>query len=571
MPKILRFLSIPLFLVAAFLAWRMYALDRQELLWGHLPLYFFAAAWAGLVLATSRKNGRWLGLSTLSGVLFALGFPPLPFTFLLFIAWIPLLMVESELTAAGGPRTGRAVFKYAYHSFIVWNILTTFWLANASFLAGVFAIAANALLMSIPFSLFHWCRKFIPRLSYLLLAAFWLCFEYLHLRWELSWPWLSLGNAFGEFPSWVQWYEYTGVLGGSLWILLVNILLWTRRFSVAGAALAVPLIVSLAIYYTYKEAGSDPIEVVAVQPNYEPHYEKFQTPELEQLSRFIALADSTVTADTRYVIFPETSFGPIRDEEIGLESVTRRLQAWADQHPGLTVLTGLTLFHVFEGGEAHSPHVREFRRKEEVMYYEAFNGATQFEAGAREYPIYKKSKLVPGPESFPYSRFVFFLKPIVDKMGGSVAGLATQPKRSILKGLHGHRVAPIICYESVFGEYHTGYIRVGAQFGAIITNDGWWDKTAGHRQHLRLASLRAIETRRDIARSANTGISAFINQRGDILQPAQYGEAGAIRGMVRPSDRITFYVRWGDLIGRIALFLALILVLNSVVRKVTSD
>ncbi|MBK7334685.1 MAG: hypothetical protein IPJ00_00350 [Saprospirales bacterium] len=214
MPKKLRLLSIPLLLMAAFLAWRMYALDRQELLWGHLPLYFFAAAWAGLVLATSRKNVRWLGLSTASGVLLAAGFPPLPFTFLLFIAWIPLLMVESEITAAGGPRTGRAVFKYAYHSFIVWNILTTFWLANASFLAGVFSIAANALLMSLPFALFHWSRKYLPRLSYLLLIAFWLTFEYLHLRWELSWPWLTLGNAFSEFPSWVQWYEYTGVLGG---------------------------------------------------------------------------------------------------------------------------------------------------------------------------------------------------------------------------------------------------------------------------------------------------------------------------------------------------------------------
>ena len=571
MPKKLRLLSIPLLLMAAFLAWRMYALDRQELLWGHLPLYFFAAAWAGLVLATSRKNVRWLGLSTVSGVLLAAGFPPLPFTFLLFIAWIPLLMVESEITAAGGPRTGRAVFKYAYHSFIVWNILTTFWLANASFLAGVFSIAANALLMSLPFALFHWSRKYLPRLSYLLLIAFWLTFEYLHLRWELSWPWLTLGNAFSEFPSWVQWYEYTGVLGGSLWILLVNILLWKRRFSAAGAALAVPLIASLAIYYTYKEAGSDPIEVVVVQPNYESHYEKFETPELEQLSRFIALVDSSVTVDTRYVIFPETSFGPIRDEEIGSESVTRRIQAWTDQHPGLTLITGLTLFHVFEGEEAHSPYVREFERKGEVMYYEAFNGATQFEAGAKEYPIYKKSKLVPGAESFPYSRFVFFLKPIVDKLGGSAAGLATLPHHSACHCLHGHRVAPIICYESVFGEYHTGYIRAGAQFGAIITNDGWWDNTAGHRQHLRLASLRAIETRRDIARSANTGISAFINQRGDILQPTKYEEARAIRGTVRPNDRITFYVVWGDLIGRIALFLALVLFLNAGVKMVTGE
>jgi len=564
-------LSIPFFLLAFFFAYRMYALDQQRLLWGHLPLYFFAAAWAAIVFAVSRKNFRWLGLSTLSGVMLAVGFPPLPFTFFLFIAWIPLLMVESEISAAGGPRTGRQVFKYAYHAFIVWNILTTFWVGNAAFIAGLFAIAVNSLLMCIPFMLFHWGKKFMPRLGYLLLVAYWITFEYLHLRWELSWPWLTLGNALSEFPSWAQWYEYTGVLGGSLWILLTNILLWKRKFALSGALLAVPLIASLAMYYTYEEQGGEPAEAVVVQPNYEAHYEKFEVSEKKQLVRFLSLADSLVTPETRFVFFPETSFGPIGDLEIGVERTTKTLQDWVDQHPGLTLVTGLTLYHVFESGEEHTPNVREFRRKGEVMYYESFNAATRFMQGAAEYPIYKKSKLVPGAESFPYNRLLFFLKPIVDKLGGSTAGLATQKERAVLDGPQGLRVAPIICYESVFGEYHTGYIRAGAQIGAIITNDGWWDNTPGHKQHLRFASLRAIETRRDIARSANTGISAFINQRGDILQPTKYGETTAIRGTIRPNDRITFYVRWGDLVGRIAMFLAVIFILNSLVKRVTSD
>ena len=90
-------------------------------------------------------------------------------------------------------------------------------------------------------------------------------------------------------------------------------------------------------------------------------------------------------------------------------------------------------------------------------------------------------------------------------------------------------MAPVICYESVYGEYSTGYIKKGAQAIFIMTNDGWWDNTAGHRQHLYFASLRAIEARRAIARSANTGISAFVNQRGDILQPTRYDEPIAIK------------------------------------------
>lgn len=566
--KLRLFLSVLLAAAALLVAWRMYTLDQQRLLWGHLPLFFFALAWVAIVLAVSRRNFRWLGLSTLSGVLLAVGFPPLPLTFVLFIAWIPLLMVESEIAATGGPRAGRQVFRYAYHAFIVWNILTTYWVGNAAFVAGLFAISVNALLMTIPFMLFHWGKKFMPRLSYLLLVAYWITFEYLHLRWELSWPWLTLGNAFAEFPSWVQWYEYTGVLGGSLWILATNILLWKRKFAQAGAVLAIPLIASLAMYHTCEEQGGEPVEAVVVQPNYEAHYEKFDVPQSEQLERFLSLADSMVTPETRYVFFPETSFGPVRDTEIGIENTTGALEDWVNHYPDLALVTGLTMYHVFRTGETHSPNVREYGREGQVMYYESFNGATQFARGTAEYPIYKKSRLVPGAESFPYNRFLFFLKPIVDKLGGSTAGLATQKQRISFEGPQGLRVAPIICYESVFGEYHAGYIRAGAQFGAIITNDGWWDNTPGHRQHLRYASLRAIETRRDIARSANTGISAFINQRGDILQPTRYGEAAVIRGTLRPNDRITFYVRWGDLAGRIAMFLTVIFFLNNLVKKI---
>ncbi|MCB9285248.1 MAG: apolipoprotein N-acyltransferase [Lewinellaceae bacterium] len=561
-------LSIPIFLLAAFLAYRMFALSQVERLWGHLPLYFFASAWLGVVLAffpKDPKHRKWLGLSTLTGLLLTLGFPPLPFTFLMFVAWIPLLWMQEEMKEEGNGR----IFRYAYHAFIVWNILTTYWVTNAAFIAGLIAITANSALMAIPFVLFHWVRKYLPRLSYLILIAFWLSFEYIHLRWQLTWPWLTLGNAFSEYPSWVQWYEYTGVFGGTLWILVVNIMLIRRQYAWAGALMGIPLAASLAVYYTYQEKGNDAIEAVVVQPNFEPHYEIGNTPEREQLTRFIHLADSLVTPDTRYVFFPETSFGPIRDKDLGKEFFSGSLQTWVDQHPGLTLVTGLMLYHIFEPGETHTPYVREFERKGERIYYESYNAATQFTAGATEYPIYKKSKLVPGAESFPYSRYLSFLKPIVENFGGSVAGLGIQEKRTSLQGPQGIRVAPIICYESAFGEFHTGYIRAGAQVDAILTNDGWWDHTAGHKQHLRFASLRAIETRRDIARSANTGISAFIDQRGDILQPTGYEQTTAIRGTLRPNDQITFYVKWGDLIGRISLFLSVIFILNGIVKSIS--
>jgi apolipoprotein N-acyltransferase len=119
----------------------------------------------------------------------------------------------------------------------------------------------------------------------------------------------------------------------------------------------------------------------------------------------------------------------------------------------------------------------------------------------------------------------------------------------------------VICYESVFGEYVTEYIKKGSNLIFVITNDGWWGDTPGHRQHFTFSRLRAIETRRSIARSANTGISAFIDQRGDAFQVTRYWEPDVIRQTINANDKMTFYVRYGDYIGRLSSFVAIVLVL----------
>jgi apolipoprotein N-acyltransferase len=117
----------------------------------------------------------------------------------------------------------------------------------------------------------------------------------------------------------------------------------------------------------------------------------------------------------------------------------------------------------------------------------------------------------------------------------------------------------VICYESVFGEFFARFVRNGARVMFIITNDGWWGNTPGHRQHFDFASLRAIETRRSIARSANTGISAFINQRGDDLDATGYWVPAAIKGSINANREITFYVRHGDYLARMSSVLSIVL------------
>ena len=122
-------------------------------------------------------------------------------------------------------------------------------------------------------------------------------------------------------------------------------------------------------------------------------------------------------------------------------------------------------------------------------------------------------------------------------------------------------IAPVICYESIYGDYVRKFVQKGAEVIFIITNDGWWKETSGYRQHNMYAQLRAIETRRYIARSANTGISSVINLRGEIEQSLDWDTKGLIEARLLLNPHPTFYVQYGDFLGRISGFLSIILLL----------
>jgi len=169
----------------------------------------------------------------------------------------------------------------------------------------------------------------------------------------------------------------------------------------------------------------------------------------------------------------------------------------------------------------------------------------------------------------PYPGILGLLGGLAIDLGGISGSLGEQDSREVFFNSDSVGIAPVICYESVYGDYVAEYVRNGAEAIFIITNDGWWSNSAGHVQHLQYASLRAIETRRDIARSANTGISAFINRRGDIEQPTSYWEPAVITKNIQLNSEVTFFVRYGDYIGRVACFLAIFFVLMTFVRKKT--
>ena len=188
-------------------------------------------------------------------------------------------------------------------------------------------------------------------------------------------------------------------------------------------------------------------------------------------------------------------------------------------------------------------------------WYDVYNSVFHFQNNLTD-NYYHKSKLVVGVEYMPYKKY---LEPVIGEFlldfGGTIATRGIQKNRTVFVNKKGIKTAPIVCYESIYGAFVTEYVRNGAQFLSILTNDAWWGKTQGHQQLFSYARLRAIENRRAIARSANTGISGFINTKGEILQSLAYEEQGALTGVVPLNSQLTFYSIYGDYLARWAIFL----------------
>ena len=504
-----------------------------------------------------------LGLSLLTGALLTAAWPMAPFTLLIYIAFVPLLMLADQIEKP------RSFWGFAFIALLCWNAGTTWWMWNSTGVGAVAAIIANSLMMTLPWwGYFIFKKRYSSNFALLMLVLFWLGFEYVHLNWELSWPWLTLGNVFANYPSHVQWYEYTGVGGGSLLILLVNVSVYqltkqiiakapVNKILIQGLLTALlPISISFLNQYIYAKAtaAKSADNVVVVQPNIDP-YQKFElSTAAQQIQQLIVLSESAIDSNTRLVIWPETAMSVAEWQHlIPQNQYYQPVFEFTRKHPGLTLVTGIETFKNYGTTKAtHTAH-----QADNGTYYDAFNAAMAVQAD-QPIQLYNKSKLVPGVESLP--SFLRIMAPLFEQFGGSTGGYGRSDSAGVFANPGNPYVAaPIICYESIYGEYVASYVKRGANILTVITNDGWWGNTPGHKQHLAYARLRAIETRRWVARSANTGISAIINEYGEIVERREWDQPATIKYAIPARTESSFYVQNGDYIFRYSLYLALLL------------
>jgi apolipoprotein N-acyltransferase len=521
------------------------------------------------------KNSTRLAMTVGGGLITALPWWDFP-GILLLVSFIPLLLVEEDVQKKdeGLP----AVLFYSFGFFITWNIIVTWWLARIHLIGGISVILLNSALMSLVFMLYSAIKKGTGSGAGILVIL-WTGFEYLHHSGDLSWPWLSLGNGLAVNAAAVQWYEYTGMTGGTLWVLLVNVMLlavvkpgfWHgkgKQATVFGVILpviliALPYAVSLHIYRTWDPAAGR-YSFLILQPVADPYGDKFSGRTNEQrLDQLLELARKNIYPGIDFIVTPETSVDSIWITDPGNE-ILGRFREFSSEYPGTGLIVGATTFSSVGCGEQSFTT----RINESGELYEVQNSVVYFERG--EYSgVYHKHHLANGVEQVPFQEFFSFLRWFSVDLEGVSGSMKAGPGAEVLVWPHHDSItmASLICFESSYGNYAAGMVVRGAEIIVVLSNDGWFRDTGAYRQHLRLSRIRAVETRRDIVRAANTGISCHITSRGDITGSLGWWEQGAVVVHAAANNEKTFYVRSGDFTGRAALFFSFLLILNLAVRK----
>lgn len=513
-------------------------------------------------------------LVLLPAVLFVLAWEPVGIWPLLFVSFIPLFLLGERYS---GYFDSKAKFYgFLFLAILGWNISTTWWVWFASAWGAVSMLFLNSLFMLIPFGIWRFIKR-RPNDGNKLKSEFfvwgififsWLFYEYGHHRWDLSWPWLALGNGLSTAIPIVQWYEYTGTLGGSFWVLVGNVILYrllivyssTSKINRSSKVL-VPLFWILPISFSLilgKLAEKNiqqgkKIKVAVLQPSFDPWNEKFVRDPIDMQNEMLRISKQGMTESgdsVDWLLWPETCLVNSVDVD-QIESnyqvaLLRRYLLQDSLNPQLSLLTGFSGIRYYNTTVKPNRSARKSRYDSSV-YLNLYNSALFLNNSAAA-QVYHKSKLVPGTEQMPFIQTF----PILEKLAvtldenSTTGSLGVSDSASAL-GVD-NAIAPIICYESIYGEYVSDYVKNGAQWLGIITNDAWWENTPGYKQHFSYARLRAIETRKWVARSANTGISGFIDPVGQEYQKTDWYEKKCIVQNIYANEIRTFYSKINDLI-----------------------
>lgn len=487
----------------------------------------------------------------ITSILLALSFPPFPLGILVPVALAVFInhIIKKE--------TGQA-FRLGYVMGLIWAALTLFWIATNTFAGAVLAIMITPLQYAFVWWFFNRIYQCNQKLALWTFPILWVASEYLRHFSDLRFNWMNIAYTQTYYLPFIQFIEITGYLGLALLLSYIAVffyLIFFRKQNLIRNLIILSILIILPLLYgiiriSHLENKSFPkLRVGVVQPNMDP-FKKWD--QQFQDSTFKILKTSTFKIDNsvKLVVWPETATPfYLRLKPYYLNQVHN-------------IVDSLEIFLI-----TGTPDVKFIDNDD----YQTYNSAFFFMPHKLKFESYNKIALVPAAESMPFKKVFPFLRGL-DVGGGdffsgsefTVFSLKVNPDSVANSEI---KVSTIICYDSVFPNLVRQFVKNGARILTIITNDAWFGNTSGPYQHAQYAVFRAIENRVGIARSANTGISMFINPTGKKHKIVPLQRRAEISYDLPVNEEITFYTRYGDWLGAICLILSVLIIIFAFIKK----
>ncbi|MSP64528.1 MAG: apolipoprotein N-acyltransferase [Ignavibacteria bacterium] len=524
-------------------------------------------------------NKKEIILILLSGILFGISFPPFSTNIIPFFALVPYLFLIYNQKSIW------KTFRVTYFTFFIASLIALYWTSGLTHMRDPYLIFAGVALyfwqpafftlQSLLF--FNIRKKYSTEISLLLFPLVWVTFEWVYAYGEFAFPWLTFGNSMTYDLQKIQFAEVTGVYGISLWVLYINsfiyyILLKYKTVERYGLKKYLILISFLVIFYllpnfynsNFKNEinSKDGIKIGIVQPNLDP-WEKWRDGNsIQNRWQFVLnMLDVSKGQKERGVdisVWPETAI------PFDLPSFNNYYFQFSEKinEIDLSILSGFADVKYYEKNAPITASSINDKIK-----YDSYNAILFSQPNISEIQTYSKMRLVPFAERVPYAEKVpWLIEPL--RWGVGISNWARGTDSTIFyHSKSKSKFLSMICYESIFPEFVSSYVKKGAEFCIFITQDSWWGNTSGARQHLQISILRAIENRRWIVRCANGGISCFIDPYGNVYDKSEMFTTATLEKVIYPQTYKTFYSKNGDLIAIISVILTLLFFIYSIFKK----
>ncbi|MBW7887054.1 MAG: apolipoprotein N-acyltransferase [Bacteroidetes bacterium] len=531
-------------------------------------------------ITQSKINKNLLTLSLGTAILLGISFPPFPTGFFAMVGFVPFLLLIDKIDFYG------KFFRYSYFTFFIFCVITLYWTGGFTHHKDPYLmLAGGALLLFLPLvftvfaSFIFFVRKKIKKnYSLFFLPFLWVTCEWLLAYGEFSFPWLTLGNSQTYQVTKIQIADITGVYGLSFWILFINavVYIFVTTFSfkeirqnIKKAIYSLGIIFLLyfipdiygipKIYNGFSDKKEFSIGVI--QPNLDP-WDKWEGADSfvgrwNQVKKYLNVINNHLKDSLDIVVLPETAILLNLPE---LHDQYNEYKTFIDTNK-ISILTGYVKVKYYREGNIP---VSASKISGTDIFYDSYNSIMFTQPSTYNSQIYSKMRLVPLAERIPYAETApFLIEPLRWGVGVSNWGKGTD-STVFFDNKTNSKFLAMICYESIYPEFVSSFVKKGAEFLVFITNDSWWGNTSGAQQHKQYAVLRAVENRRWVIRCANGGVSCFIDPLGNIFEETKMYSENYISKKISLQTEQTYYTKHGDLFARICAWFSLLILLFTV-------